>query len=67
MRIFTNGTLFTSHANATSFANGILTINKRYTGTASTWLGTHDGIRITKGVARYTANFTAPTSEFPTS
>jgi len=26
-----------------------------------------DDVRITKGIARYTATFTAPTSAFPTS
>jgi len=37
------------------------------TTTAQTWQGNIGAVRVTKGVARYTANFTAPTVFYPTS
>lgn len=40
-------------------------IGANYTGGASSTGGYIDDVRITKGVARYTANFTPPTAAFP--
>lgn len=70
LRMFVDGTQEGSTFNigSTSFFDGSgpliigdnSTINPAFDG----WM---DEIRITKGVARYTSNFTAPTSAFPTS
>lgn len=43
-----------------------LYIATRDSSTTQDFLGWLDELRITKGVARYTSNFTAPTSAFPT-
>ena len=60
------------------FVNGANVYNsvRSFTGNTQTWVGTSNGngeywngyiddLRITKGVARYTSNFTPPTAPFP--
>lgn len=72
-----SGTTFTLYINGVSAASttvsGVLTTSTaNYIGCTNTGSFTQfvtgylDDIRITKGVARYTANFTPPTATFPT-
>lgn len=64
LRIFQNGTQTGSVANTVDFPNaGGLYIGQSSTGQAMN--GYIDDLRITKGYARYTANFTPPTAAFP--
>jgi hypothetical protein len=60
-RLFINGTLEGSWTDSTSYANGAVSIGSASAGMA----GFVDEVRITKGVARYTSAFTAPTAAFP--
>jgi hypothetical protein len=70
-----NGATITLYVNGTSIATGnptasisasSLQIGRKYTN-AEFVNGYIDEFRVTKGVARYTANFTPPTAAFPTS
>ena len=67
LRLFVNGTLtntFTDSANY-STAPTIAYIGSRYSA-AEQLNGYIDDLRITKGIARYTANFTPPAQALPT-
>jgi len=64
-RVFVNGTLeatVTSSQDFTSFSDNRV----GYEIGSSYYQGYIDDLRITKGVARYTSNFTPPTQAFPT-
>lgn len=72
LRAFVNGTeLSLSSGSATNstqlFVSGTALSVGRYGNTSSPhyFTGYIDDLRITKGVARYTSNFTAPTAAFP--
>jgi hypothetical protein len=71
LRLFVNGTQVGSTYNistATIFdSSAVLEIGANSAGTYGAVNGYLDEIRITKGFARYTATFTAPTAAFPTS
>ena len=67
--VFVDGSLADSGTLSSSTVN-ILSPNNRpiiggYTGGGANWIGEWADFRITKGVARYTSSFTAPTSAFP--
>lgn len=64
-KLFVNGDLKETNTNFTASVP-IDTIGAGYTGDSNPFNGHLDDIRITIGVARYTANFTPPTSAFKT-
>jgi hypothetical protein len=68
VKVYKNGVLILT-ASATEAANNTETLligNGLYTGYSLQFPGYIDDFRITKGYARYTANFTPPTYEDPT-
>jgi hypothetical protein len=64
LRLFINGTQLGSTSNSANLTNDQLFIGY-YFSSSFAWNGKIDEFRVTKGVARYTANFTAPTAAFP--
>lgn len=66
VRVFLNGTLQgSSFANSTTFASGATTVGYLNVASYYDWFpGYIDDLRITKGYARYTANFTVQTSQW---
>jgi len=68
-RMFQDGTSVGSWTNAYTYAQGRLTLGNYYQSLdtlnpSNIFAGYMQDIRITKGLARYTANFTPPTAEF---
>lgn len=68
LRLFQNGVNVGSTTWTTNCTAGLLRIGQPKDTTGSTYAlsGYMDELRITKGYARYTANFTPPTQAFPT-
>jgi len=66
-RMFVNGTQVASATDSTDLTGtGTLFVGRLRTATAGfLWNGYLDDLRITKGYARYTANFTPPTAALP--
>ena len=69
LRIFVNGVLGRTETNDTqNYSSNFLQImDASRNGSGSAWEGFIEDFRITKGVARYTTNFSVPTQAFPTS
>lgn len=66
VKIYINGTSIDSWSNSLDYSDATLTIgNTQASRGFDKWMeGFIDDIRITKGVARYTSNFTPPTAAF---
>lgn len=67
-RLFYDGTLLSptgTMPGAVGFSTYVCYIGANYNGGTTSTAGYIDDVRITKGVARYTANFTPPTEPFP--
>ena len=63
--IFVNGNLATTATFTNNFSQGYLTIGINVGGASGGFTGYMSNYRLTNGVARYTANFTPPTTYFP--
>lgn len=66
LRMFINGVLVASATYSTNLTSTNMRVGSATTG-ATNMQGYIDEVRITKGVARYTANFTPPSAPFPDS
>jgi hypothetical protein len=65
LAIYQNGILNGSTTNSTSFIQNGAVVGYEMVGGNFYYTGYIDDLRITKGYARYTSNFTPPTSAFP--
>ena len=65
-RMFVNGTqVGSTYVDTTTYLQTPVFIGSSYLGTTELLNGYIDDMRVTKGLARYTANFTPPTTAFP--
>jgi len=66
LTLYVNGTSIGSTAHTSNYTLVYKTFIGSYDGSVSFFNGYMEDLRVTKGIARYTANFTAPTAPFPT-
>ena len=65
-RMFVNGTqVGSTYADTTTYVQTPVFLGSDYNGTSNLLNGYIDDMRVTKGYARYTTNFTPPTAAFP--
>jgi hypothetical protein len=65
LRVFLDGVLVNTSTNSNNMTFGRLRVGSNGPSTGEFFQGWIDELRITKSVARYTANFTPPTAPFP--
>jgi hypothetical protein len=65
-RLFVNGVLGASASATHDLTKQVVTVGASADG-SNAWAGNMNDLRVTKGVARYTSDFTPPTAAFPTS
>jgi hypothetical protein len=64
-KLFVNGTQTASATSSNNSLTSIFMVGAYDSGASGNFAGYIDDLRITKGYARYTASFTAPTAPFP--
>jgi hypothetical protein len=64
-RLFINGAVEATASDSRNYNCSFLHVGRLQGSTGDDWFGYIDDLRITKGVARYTANFTPPTVALP--
>jgi hypothetical protein len=66
-KMFINGVQEATGSLSTNFPNNVFVVGRGYISANQEYFyGYIDDLRVTKGYARYTSNFTPPTSAFPT-
>lgn len=67
VKVYINGTqeITTTSGGATNFTAGNFVIGRDFENVDERFHGFMDDFRVTKGIARYTTNFTAPTTALP--
>ena len=67
LRVFLDGVLVNTSTNSNNMTFGRLRVGSNGANTGEFFQGWMDELRVTKGVARYIANFAPPTAPFPDS
>lgn len=66
VKLYINGTEEASSADTNNYTEGVRYVGGNYNGTSEHYYGYVDELRISKGISRWTSNFTPPLSEYTT-